>query len=323
MDDQKIDIDEILGNDVKINSGDDIQEDALLEGLSQAQDDILEGKEKYEYIHSGKAMNERELLHFSSRNIVKMVLVAGPYESGKTTLMVMMYHLFREGLNKKLMFKSSYTMKGFWERSDGLLLNSGNSKPEIERTYRGAQDLFLHLGLVNNKNKFENLIFTDVSGELFSDPDFLKDLPDYFLDSKNVLLVMDGDAMADITKRRSTVHDTKIMFDNLIKYKIITKETNVQIICTKMDKVSQREDQADCEVYINTKYEEIKKMYEMHVAQMKLYKISALNLQENSESETLEQIIENCMEENDIQSEKNVTKKRRLSRSFERFGLRE
>ena len=26
-----------------------------------------------------------------------------------------------------------------------------------------------------------------------------------------------------------------------------------------MDKVSQREDQADCEVYINTKYEEIKK----------------------------------------------------------------
>lgn len=322
MDNQKIAIDEILGNDVKINSKKDIQEDITLEETTYS-DAEAELNQDYEYIHSGEAMNERELLHFSSRNKVQLVLVAGPYESGKTTLMVMMYHLFREGLNKDIAFKSSYTMKGYWKRSDGILLNSGNGKLKTERTYRTNQDLFLNLEIVNEKKQVKNLIFTDISGELFSDVNFLKDLPDYFVDSRNVILVMDGHAMGDVTRRRGTIHDLKIMLGNLIKYEIITKRTNLQVVCTKMDMISIREDSAECEKYIISKYEEIKNAYGQYVAQMNLYKISALSLQEPSESKVLEQIIKNCMEEKDVQLETNVISHRILERSFDRYGLRD
>lgn len=323
MDNQKIDIDEILDNEAKVSDEEDIQEGTLSEEKIQIENDILERFADYEYIHSGKAMNERELLHFSSRNTVSMVLVAGPFESGKTTLLVMMYHLFREGLNKKLKFKSSYTIRGFCERSESLLLNSGNSKPEIDRTSRNAQDLFLNLELVNENNQANNLIFTDISGELFSDPDFLKELPDYLLDLKNIILVMDGEAMGDVNRRRSSIHDIKVMIDNLIRYRIINHNTKIQVVCTKMDKLNRRDDYIDCEKYIFQKYEELRAMYEEYVSQISFYKISALNLDENLESETLEQIIENCFEENSLQTEIREIRKRKLNRAFERFGLRE
>lgn len=73
-------------------------------------------------------------MHLSAKIPVNMVMVAGPYASGKTTLMVMMYHLFREGLNKKLRFRGSKTMLGYWERSEKLMQYSANERPEVDRT---------------------------------------------------------------------------------------------------------------------------------------------------------------------------------------------
>ena len=131
MDNQMIDIDEMLANEAQTNI-EEGKDKVSLEGVP-TEYNISEINADYEYIFSGKAMIERELLHYSSRKTVRMVLVAGPFESGKTTLMVMMYHLFREGLNQKIMFKGSRTMKGFWERSEKLLLNSGNKKPKVDR----------------------------------------------------------------------------------------------------------------------------------------------------------------------------------------------
>lgn len=321
MNNQMIDIDEMLANEVQTNIEEG--EYTISSEGGPTEYDITEKNADYEYIYSGKAMIERELMHFSSRKTVRMVLVAGPFESGKTTLMVMMYHLFREGLNQKIMFKSSRTMKGFWERSEKLLLNSGNKKPKVDRTPRSAQDLFLNLELTNENGQVHNLIFTDISGELFSDQDFLKDLPDFYLDSKNIILVMDGAAMGDASKRRAMTHEIKIMADNLLKYGIMTRNTNLQVVCTKMDRVIRQNGDTECEQYINKKYEEMKETYGQHVAHISLQLVSALNLDDETECKNLERIIEKCMEKDYVESKIKKTYRRDLNRSFERYGLKE
>lgn len=44
--------------------------------------------------------------------------------------------------NKTLHFKSSNTMKGYWERGYNLMQNSGRETPVVERTPSAATDLF-------------------------------------------------------------------------------------------------------------------------------------------------------------------------------------
>ena len=107
MDDQRLDVNEILDNEVVI-SGDestDIKENETSEVNAKSYTENELHSEEYVVIYSGKAMTERELLSFSARNNnVSLIMVAGAYASGKTTLMVMMYRLFLEGKNKTLHF---------------------------------------------------------------------------------------------------------------------------------------------------------------------------------------------------------------------------
>ena len=187
MDNQKLNVEEILDNEVVTTQ--------KIENVQyQKSDDgnVISGNQHnnkfddtYVHIYSGKAMNERELLSFSARNKTNLILVAGPFASGKTTLMVMMYFLFKEGYNKKLKFKSSCTIKGYLERSRSLLLNSGNSMPDTERTPIKAEDLFLNLNLVNEDGKNSNLVFADLSGEMFKNQDYLNEVPECCSYTKN------------------------------------------------------------------------------------------------------------------------------------------
>lgn len=144
MDDQRLDVNEILDNEVVI-SGDestDIKENETSEVNAKSYTENELHSEEYVVIYSGKAMTERELLSFSARNNnVSLIMVAGAYASGKTTLMVMMYRLFLEGKNKTLHFKSSNTMKGYWERGYNLMQNSGRGTPVVERTPSAATDV--------------------------------------------------------------------------------------------------------------------------------------------------------------------------------------
>lgn len=322
MENQKVDIDEMLANEVQVSTEDGSKDDILQEEIQKVEHTETEENIEYEYIYSGRAMNERELLRFSSKKPVQPVLIAGPSDSGKTTLMVMMYHLFREGRNRKFRFKGSRTMNGFWERSEKLLLNSGNKKAKMDHTSRSAQDLFLHLELVKENGETQNLIFSDISGELFSDQSFLKDLPDYYIDTKKLILIIDGAFIADVSKRRVMIHEIKVMADNLLKYRIMTENTNLQIVCTKMDKIALQDNNAECEEYIKVKYEELKNIYERLVERISFCQISALNLDDETECEKLEQIIEKCMEKYSVKKEIKEKNRRKLNRAFERYGLR-
>lgn len=324
MEDQKLDVNEILDNKavVSIDESTDIKknEAGVVNDESYTENDPH--SEEYVVIYSGKAMTERELLSFSARNNnVSLIMVAEAYASGKTTLMVMMYRLFLEGKNKTLYFKSSYTMKGYWDRGYSLIQNSGRDKPEVERTPRAATDLFLNLNVLDKDNDQHNLVFADLSGEIFQSSEFSDDVLDCFINSKIVWLVLDGEKMGHVDTRRATWYEFSIMIENLINQGYISNNTKLLVICTKMDSVTDK----DAEAYIDKRVDSLKEKYEKHVKEIKIWKVSARNIDDEKESDALEQILMESFDNSYsgiLMKERTTEGKVTLHRAFEYYGLR-
>lgn len=94
-----------------------LEENATTYGIEQENEKI---SEDVVYVYSGEALELQDVFRFSCVENINPVIVAGEHESGKTTLEVMIYRLFLEGKNEKLMFAGSVTLKGFQERSRKL-----------------------------------------------------------------------------------------------------------------------------------------------------------------------------------------------------------
>lgn len=317
MSEPNIDMNEMLDNtaqtsdkEKKIADATDVQEESV---------DI----ESYINVFPGNGLNLRELVHLSARIPVTMVMVAGPYASGKTTLMVMMYHLFREGLNKKLRFRGSRTMRGYWKRSEKLMQYSANEKPEVDRTSLGFSDNFLHLSLVDSEENERDVVFVDIPGEVFDEEEEVKELEELFSDIENMIIVMDMQKIQNSSERRIVALNTKAMMSNLIKYRILSKSTSLQIACTKMDSIKGVEDLEQCKGYINKVFSEIEKNYADKVGSLSIHFVSALDLDDEEECGHLEEILEHCVSKCSASVERTAEiDLNYLPREIDKFGLR-
>ncbi len=304
------------------------------EGLSEKLNSILEGDvtvrageeptskkdEDYIYIYRGKALNQEELFRFSARRDVKQILVAGPYSSGKTTLIVMLYYLFLEGYNHTLRFAGSMTLEGFKSRSKKLHLSSGEAKPLVDRTSRSEQDRYLHLALMDESGRKGNLILTDISGELFSS-EYMDELSELYGDSENIILTVDGQKLQNPKERQNEVFQSIHLLKQLLNSGIITKRSKLQIVCTKRDLIEAGSCPEKTIDYLKIQRDRIKEQYTTEVSSLEFHLISALKLDHGAASESLEKIMLNCMEGKE---RKIVTfiKEPKLQRYFDKFKMR-
>lgn len=276
------------------------------------------------YLYSGQAMNRQELFQLSAHEDLKLVLVAGLFNSGKTTLETMLYHVFLEGKNQKLNFGGSYTIPGFKKRAEKIMRSSGEPEPVADRTLIGDKDWFLHLKVYDESGQDQNLIFADLSGEIFENAEYVKDYCEIFENIENVIVIIDGEKVCDVSKRRSAYTETSIMIRMLLNYGVITYNTKLQVVCTKLDKIRTSEDRVKVEQFLENKWKELLNLFENEVFSMIYIEVSALQIEEKSESEKLEEIIYNCMRSVPIRDKEmfqDDTLKR--TRQFEYFGMGE
>lgn len=317
MSEQSIDMNEMLGNTAQTSD-----EEKKVTDATEIQENKVDD-ESYINVFPGNGLNLRELVHLSAKIPVNMVMVAGPYASGKTTLMVMMYHLFREGLNKKLRFRGSKTMLGYWERSEKLMQYSANERPEVDRTSLGFSDNFLHLSLVDSEGNERDVVFIDIPGEVFDEEGEVKELEELFPDIVNMIVVMDMQKIRNSSERRIVGLNTKAMLSNLIKYHILSKSTSLQIVCTKMDSIKEVEDIEKCKEYVKKVFDEIEKNYGDKVRNLSMHFVSALELDKEGECRHLESILENCVSQRSAQVERTAEIDfDYLPREIDKFGLR-
>lgn len=169
MEDNGLQNKSILENNIQLQDSETENEADLNNGSSEKAD--TQEETDYVFTYSGQAMNMQELFQFSAHEDLELVLVAGPFRSGKTTLETMLYYVFLEGINKKLNFGGSYTIPGFKKRTKKILHSSGEPEPVMGRTLLKDTDCFLHLRVCDETGQSQNLIFADLPGEILKKPD--------------------------------------------------------------------------------------------------------------------------------------------------------
>ena len=290
----------------------------LLEGdvtVRAEEEPASKNDEDYVYIYRGKALNQEELFRFSAREDVKQVLVAGPYSSGKTTLIVMLYYLFLEGHNHTLRFAGSLTLNGFKSRSEKLRLSSGEARPLVDRTSRSEQDLYLHLALADESGRKGNLILTDISGEKFSS-EYMDELSESYGDCENVILTVDGEKLQDPLQRRDEIFQSIQLLKQLLNSGIVTKRSKLQIVCTKRDLIEKGPCFEKTIDYLKNNRDKFLK-----VSSLEFHLISALKLDSGSSAESLEKIMLRCLESEEHETITSF-KEPALQRYFDKFKMR-
>ena len=235
----------------------------------------------------------------------------------------MLYYVFLEGRNQKLNFGDSYTIPGFKKRTEKILYSSGEPEPVMRRTLFQDTDCFLHLRVCDETGQSQNLIFADLPGEIFEKTGYIEDYREIFEDVENVIVIMDGEKICDVYERQNVYMDTLVMIKAFLKNGIITHNTKLQIICTKMDEIQQSKDHVEVEQFLETKWKELFKLFENEVFSMDYIMVSALQIEKECESEKLEKIMCKCMEavprlDRKIPCENTLEK----IRQFEYFGMR-
>lgn len=274
------------------------------------------------YVYSGNAMNMEEVFQFSCLKTVEPVIVAGEQGSGKTTLEVMMYRLFQEGKNELLMFAGSTTMKGFRERSGGLMKKTGSAEPMVARTLR-AEKKFLHLALCNGERKRQHLLFADYAGELFDERECLNELGEIFAGASNVVVTLDGEKLCDYKEKKKIILHAKVMLVEMQKAGILSKQTHLYIVCTKYDKIKNSDKKDAIIKFVNDKYQSLKESFAPNVGKMDLCYLYAYGIAEKEEREKMEELLLNFMKEDDFHVQERMEEEPiKVERQMDKFKMR-
>lgn len=319
MEDKSIHNRSILENEIQLQDSEQ-QSELDYEGENSQE---LGTQAEYIYTYSGQAMNQQELFQLSAHEDLKLVLVAGPFSSGKTTLETMLYYIFLEGKNERLNFGGSYTIPGFKKRAEKIMYRSGEPEPVVDRTLRASMEYFLHLRVYDKSGQGQNLIFADFSGEIFENAVYVDDYCEIFEDTENVIVIIDGEKVCDINKRKNIYTETIIMIRRFLKKRIITCNTKLQVVCTKWDKIQELDTKLEIEQFMETKWKKLLELFENEVFSMNYIKVSALQIEENGERQKLEQIMCNCLQAVPVMDKQNCEEDTlNRIRQFEYFGIR-
>lgn len=275
------------------------------------------------YVYSGQAMDMEEVFGFSCVENVEPVIVAGEQGSGKTTLEVMMYWLFLEGRNESLMFSGSVTMKGFWERSKGLMKKAAPVNPTVARTLR-TEKKFLHLALCDKDKKRKSLIFADYAGELFDDQECLNELGEFFASVSNVVVTIDGKKLCNYREKTAVISHAKVMLIKMQQAGILSRQTHLYIVCTKYDEVKKSEKKDATMKFIRKSYQFLEDTFSHQVNKMDLWYLYACGIDQIEEKKKMEELLLNFMEKNDEHDQHPIIAEEQMmvKRQMDKFQVR-
>ncbi len=248
-------------------------------------------------IYKGRALNSIELYQMTAKQKTQIILVAGAFQSGKTTMELAMYQMFLRGMNKSLQFAGSRTLVDVVERSKGLRVISGNPESEVERTSSAEEDKYFHMEVLDGRKKRHNLIFTDFAGEIFEKPETNGEdaLLEKFAGVPNIIVLVDGEKLSGKWKDKALV-DCKCVITKLMQTGIITDSTNVHLVYSKNDRIL-ASNNPNMEKIINRNNDKVKKMLGDRSGKFLVRRVTAIsqNLDKADNFDGLEELLESCL----------------------------
>ena len=209
---------------------------------------------------SGEALTATQASDVARSGPTKLIIIAGPYGSGKTTILTSLFEAFQEAPFGNYTFRGSRTLVGFERRAHLGRKESGQEYADTPHTSAGEGVRFLHFCLAFRSQlgmDYANLLLSDISGELFKR---LRDASDSVnelisLDrADHLCLVIDGQKIVDRETRHVARNDSRSILRSIVESGRLARECAIEIAITKWDVVVeaiQREGATDLKTFLD------------------------------------------------------------------------
>lgn len=186
----------------------------------------------------GEAMSTTEANEVTRAAETSLVVIAGSPESGKTTFLASLLHLFQRGPFAGHYFGGSQTLVGFDRRCHLGRTRSRLPNPAMPRTNPGDPRRILHLRLRNNECRLKDVLLTDISGEDYEEVRHSVDVcREFALFSRAdyIVLLVDGERLANNGERHAAKIEVLQMLRCMLDAGHLSENTWLDVLIAKCD----------------------------------------------------------------------------------------
>lgn len=242
----------------------------------------------YLELPSGKELKEADAVALAERRPAQLIVLAGPTDSGKTTLVTTLYELFQWREVEGYAFAGSDTLPAFEERCFLSRRASGRRIPHTQRTpYQGPDPSYLHLRVrgTGGLRWFRDLLFTDVSGEMFEhardSTDECKELT-FLKRANHLLLLLDSAKGIDPLRRWAMIEDGRSLLRSMVDSGMLGKHCAVNIVWARFDYFAAAEADEEHRLFRTQVERELRDLFVDHVSSLNFSEVAARPLQKSS-----------------------------------------
>jgi hypothetical protein len=233
----------------------------------------------------GKELNDLAALDLAKSRCVQWIVLAGPVDSGKTTLLTSLYELFQWRKVEGYAFAGSNTLPAFEERCYLSRRDSGNVLPHTPRTpYKGPDPQYLHLRIrpTAGLRSFRDFLFTDVSGEMFEHArDSTTECKEMtFLKRANhLLLFLDSAKGIQQDKRWAMIEDGRGLLRSCVDSAMIPANCVVNVVWSRFDYFAAKETEDGHRIFRADAERELRKTFDQLIPRLMFSEIAARPLE--------------------------------------------
>lgn len=271
--DQSSDIDKLINDDIETSDSNGIVEE--------------DGKSGFVKLPHGLALTVAETYPITASEVGKIIILIGPFDSGKTTIETTLYQLFQRKPFAGLYFAGSQSLFGYEERSFYTRLESKKEIATTPRTSRSTKEIFLHLKLYDSTMKTKtNYLFGDISGEeiysYLGNVEAISKKMSYLKSVDNYVFVLDGKQLAVKSKINGAIDQAYTMARTIFDANLYSPSTKVQVVISKYD-IIKKSDDANLETMINKRLQCIVALLKKYVSEVTVHKVAAMPEQNDIE----------------------------------------
>lgn len=264
------------------SNDDDLYEAAEADELDPGDIDDLAGQAVSDSDHvilrPNSLIPEHGIFGFRSRNRVQSVVLVGEQKTGKTTLLATLYGLFCKGPVGDLEFVGSETLYSFAERNHLAMIGPDRTIPTTPRTSIAESVGFFHLK-IRNGEIVSDLVISDRSGETFEaarvDTSLMDRLTELML-ADRICFLLDAARLTNIGTRPGYRRIFKQTIRALIDNDVVPKTAIIEVLVTKIDRVSQKREGRDLLAELTNYEEELSREFGSAGYTFNIHRICAL-----------------------------------------------
>ena len=231
-------------------------------------------------LHNGKHLTLSDASEIMASSEVRVVVVAGATNSGKTTMLTSLYEKFLEGPFSGFSFASCKTLAGYEERCHHSRISSERATPTTARTRYSDDVQLLHLEVksLNSPNDRWNVLFTDIAGERFESASKRQDdceRLDIISRADHFVLLIDCERLIHPEKRQEAVSMPERLMTRCLQGEMLGSNSLVDIVFTKIDLIMALNEVETLNNVVKSQKERFASKFESQVKRLRFVDVAA------------------------------------------------